>query len=151
MLISYAKGARTWERHVDIEYNDVPVSNYCSLPNQVDEWFKAFHKAAEMTGNSSESRRVIPKEEISYLNALVRGVYAKRDLPAGYKVEHHSFSTDFQLAVRLMKGQLSSRELLNGLPLLKSLSKGDPVTIDHVGGPYNENQDLRKLIQERGL
>ena len=151
MLISYAKGARTWERHVDIEYNDVPVSNYCSLPNQVDEWFKAFHKAAEMTGNSSENRRVIPKEEISYLNALVRGVYAKRDLPVGYKVEHHSFSADFQLAVPLMKGQLSTRELLNGLPLLKSLSKGEAVTIDHVGGPYNENQELRKLIQERGL
>jgi hypothetical protein len=50
-----------------------------------------------------------------------------------------------------MKGQLSTRELLNGLPLVKSLKKGDAVTIDHVGGPYGENKDLRKLIAERGL
>lgn len=151
MLISYAKGARTWERHIDIEYNAVPVSNYCSLPSQIDEWFKAFQKAAEMSGNSSDNRRIVSNEEITYLNALVRGVYAKRDLPAGYKVEHNSFSEDFQLAVPLLKGQLSTRELLNGLPLVKSLNKGDSVTIDHVGGPYGENQDLRKLIQDRGL
>lgn len=151
MLISYAKGARTWERHIDIEYNDVPVSNYCSLPNQIDEWFKAFQKSAEMCGNSSDSRRVVSREETIYLNALVRGVYAKRDLPAGYKVDHNTFSDDFQLAVPLSKGQLSTRELLNGLPLIKPLHKGESVTIDHVGGPYSENQDLRKLIQNRGI
>ena len=151
MLISYAKGARTWERHIDIEYNNVPVSNYCSLPNQIDEWFKAFQKSAEMCGNSSDSRRVVSKEETIYLNALVRGVYAKRDLPAGYKVDHNTFSDDFQLAVPLSKGQLSTRELLNGLPLVKSLQKGDSVTINDVGGPYSENQELRKLILDRGI
>ena len=117
MLISYAKGARTWERHIDIEYNEVPVSNYCSLPHQVDEWFKAFHKAQEMCGNSSESRRIVSKEETTYLDALVRGVYAKRNLPKGYVVDHSNFSQDFQLAVPLKKGQLSTRELLNGLEL----------------------------------
>jgi N-acetylneuraminate synthase len=151
MLISYAKGARTWERHVDIEFNDVPVSNYCSLPHQIDEWFKAFRKSIEMCGNSSESRRIVSKEETFYLNALVRGVYARRDLPAGYIVEHNTFSEDFQFAVPLLKGQLSTRELLNGLPLTKSLKKGDAVTIDHVGGPYGENEDLRKLIKNRGV
>ena len=34
MLISYGKGARTWERHIDIQHEGVPVSNYCSLPEQ---------------------------------------------------------------------------------------------------------------------
>ena len=32
MLIAYAKGARTFERHIDIEADGVPVSPYCSLP-----------------------------------------------------------------------------------------------------------------------
>jgi N-acetylneuraminate synthase len=151
MLISYAKGARTWERHIDIEYNDVPVSNYCSLPLQVDEWFKAFHKAQEMCGNSSESRRIVSKEEIAYLDALVRGVYAKRSLPKGYVVEHSNFSQDFQLAVPLKKGQLSTRELLNGLELKAEVGAGEAVTINHIGGPYGENQELRKIIENRGL
>jgi N-acetylneuraminate synthase len=151
MLISYAKGARTWERHIDIDYNNVPVSNYCSLPHQADEWFKAFQKAQEMCGNSELNRRVITKEETSYLDALVRGVYAKRDLPAGYVVDSRTFSSDFQLAVPLRKGQLSTREVLNGLEFSKPLISGSPVTINDVSGPYAENKDLRALIENRGL
>ena len=84
MLISYALGARTWERHIDIDYNNVPVSNYCSLPHQVDEWFRAYHKAQEMCGNSSYTRRVISRQEVEYLDALVRGVHARRKLHKGY-------------------------------------------------------------------
>jgi len=38
MYISYAKGARTWERHIDIPYpkghEQKEVSNYCSLPHK---------------------------------------------------------------------------------------------------------------------
>ncbi len=151
MHISYALGARTWERHVDIDYQGVPVSNYCSLPHQIDEWFKAFNQSKEMLGNSSEQRRIIPKEEIAYLDALVRGVHAKKDLPAGYVFSSENFSQDFKLAVPLRKGQLSTREVLNGLTLLKDLKANQPVTINDVSGPYNENEQLRKLIENRGL
>jgi N-acetylneuraminate synthase len=151
MLISYAKGARTWERHIDIEFNEVPVSNYCSLPHQVDEWFRAFHKAQEMSGNSSENRRIVTKEEIKYLDALVRGIYAKRDLPAGYVVDSRTFSEDFQLAVPLRKGQLSTREVMNGLEIKGHLLKGAPITISDVSGPYSENRELRNLIENRGI
>jgi N-acetylneuraminate synthase len=84
MLISYGKGVRTWERHIDINYQDVPVSSYCSLPEQCDAWFKAFHKAKEMCGGNATSRRVISRKETEYLDALVRGAYAKYDLPEGY-------------------------------------------------------------------
>jgi N-acetylneuraminate synthase len=151
MFISYAKGARTWERHIDIDFDGVPVSNYCSLPEQVDEWFKSFHKAQEMCGNSSDNRRIVTREEIKYLDALVRGVYAKRDLPAGYVVDSRSFSEDFQLAVPLRKGQLSTREVLNGLEIKIALAKGTPVTINDVSGPYADNKELRLLIENRGL
>jgi len=36
IMIAYAKGARTFERHIDIDMDGVPVSPYCSLPEQVD-------------------------------------------------------------------------------------------------------------------
>jgi N-acetylneuraminate synthase len=117
----------------------------------VDEWFKAFHKAQEMSGNSGENRRIVTKEEIKYLDALVRGVYAKRDLPAGYIVDSRTFSEDFQLAVPLRKGQLSTREVLNGLEIKVNLVKGAPITISDVGGPYSENRELRNLIDNRGI
>ena len=151
MLISYAKGVRTWERHVDIAYNNVPVANYCSLPEQVDEWFKAFHKAQEMSGGSSDSRRVIPIEEVKYLDALVRGVHARRDLEAGYVIDSANFARDFKLAVPLRKGQLSTRELVNGLTLINAVTANKPITIDDISGPYNENEKLRDQIMERGV
>lgn len=151
MHLSYALGARTWERHVDIDHDGVPVSPYCSLPDQVDEWFKAFHKSIEMMGNSENARRIVSKDEIKYLDALVRGVYARRDLPAGYELSSDTFASDFKLAVPLRKGQLSTREILNGLKITKNVSANDPLTINDIDGPYSSQESLRNLILNRGL
>ena len=151
MLISYAKGARTWERHIDIDHDDVPVSSYCSRPEQCDTWFKAFQKAREMCGGISESRRPISRRETDYLDALVRGAYARRDLEPGYVFSKESFEKDFFLAIPLHKGQLSCREVMNGERLMHPIRANDRLTIDHVSGPYNENAALKQLILSRGL
>ncbi|WP_374259967.1 N-acetylneuraminate synthase family protein [Zoogloea sp.] len=151
MLLSYAKGARTWERHIDIEEGGIPVSPYCSLPHQIDEWFKAFHKAVEMCGGTGNSKRVPKKKETEYLDGLVRGVYAKRDLPAGYELQHQNSEDDFYLAIPLQKGQLSCRETMNGMKLTRAVSKDAPLSIDDVDSPYAQNEALRKLIFDRGL
>jgi sialic acid synthase SpsE len=151
MLISYGKGARSWERHIDIEYENVPVSNYCTLPKQADAWFKAFYKAIEMCGGATDSRRVISKKEIEYLDALVRGVYAKRDLEPGYVLTVETFAKDFYLAIPLLKGQLSCREVMNGEKLINPIRANGPLTINHIDGPYSDNSDLRSLILNRGV
>jgi N-acetylneuraminate synthase len=151
MMISYAKGARTWERHVDIDHGGFDVSPYCSLPHQVDTWFKAFHKAKEMCGGVGRSRRVIKRKEIEYLDHLVRGTYAKRDLPAGHVISKESFENDFYLAIPLLKGQLSCREIMNGGKLMKPIDAHAPLTVSSVDGPYNENHSLRDLILNRGI
>jgi sialic acid synthase SpsE len=151
MLISYGKGARSWERHVDIDYEGVSVSSYCSLPEQCDTWFKAFHKAAEMCGGRSRSKRIISKKETEYLDALVRGAYAKRDLETGYVFSKESFERDFYLAIPLRKGQLSCREVMNGERLAAEIKANQPLTIDHINGPYSQNAALKSLILGRGL
>lgn len=151
MLISYAKGARTWERHIDIDHNSVPVSPYCSLPHQIDEWFKAFRKAEEMCGGTGSNRRVISHEETKYLEALVRGVYARRDLEAGYVLDNSAFNRDFYLAIPLQKGQLSCQEVFNGEVLVKPLLADAPLTIDDVEGPYSAIPSLREQLMTRGL
>jgi N-acetylneuraminate synthase len=151
MLISYGKGARTWERHIDINYEGVAVASYCSLPDQCDAWFKAFHKAKEMCGGVGESRRVISRKETEYLDALVRGAYARQDLDAGYMLSKEGFEKDFYLAIPLHKGQLSCREVMNGEKLLKSIKADEQLTIDHIDGPYSENIALKSLILNRGL
>jgi sialic acid synthase SpsE len=147
MLIAYAKGARTFERHIDINTDGVAVSPYCSLPYQVDEWFKAFHKVKEMCGAPGTQKRLPPKKEIEYLDALVRGVYAKEDLPEGHTLSDQ----DVYLAIPLQKGQLSCRELMNGEVLLKPVGKDRAILIDDIDSPYAAIPSLRQTIYNRGL
>lgn len=151
MLISYAKGVRTWERHIDIDYEGVPVSSYCSVPENCDTWFKALKKAAEMCGGRSHAKRTISKKETEYLNALVRGVYAKHDLAPGYVFTKDSLEKDFYLAIPLQKGQLSCREVMNGEKLTAGITANQSLTINHIDGPYAENDSLKTLILNRGL
>lgn len=151
MLVAYAKGARFFERHIDIDSDGITVSSYCSLPHQVDGWFKAFKKAKELCGGSNGERRFIPEREIKYLDALVRGVYARRDLPVGHVLRHETIEDDFYLAVPLQKGQLSCRELLSGEMLSAPLAKDQPFMIDAIGTDYTKNSALRQAIYARGL
>lgn len=147
MLIAYAKGARTFERHIDIKTLDKEVSPYCSLPEQIDTWFKTFHKAREMCGGSSETKRMPPKKETTYLDQLVRGVYVKKDLPA----QHVITDEDVYLAIPLLKGQISCRELMAGEVLLKEIKKDGPIFIDMIDSPYAYNETLKKTMYERGI
>jgi sialic acid synthase SpsE len=147
VMLAYAKGARTFERHIDIEEGGIPVSPYCTLPHQADTWFKAYKKAVEMCGAPGTAKRIPPQKEIAYLDNLVRGVYAKRDLPAG----HVLTPDDYYLAVPLQKGQISCRELMSGEKLLADLKADQMIRIEQIDSPYAENPDLRKLIDNRGL
>ena len=151
MLISYGKGARTWERHIDIDYENVPVSPYCSLPEQCDAWFRANHKAIEMCGGRSQSRRIISKRETEYLNTLVRGVYAKHDVAPGFVFDKNSFEANFYLAVPLRKGQLSCREVMNGEMLCAGIKANEPLTMNHLEGLKINNRQTRELIAQRGF
>ncbi|MGA2337585.1 MAG: N-acetylneuraminate synthase family protein [Terriglobales bacterium] len=147
MLMAYAKGARTFERHVDIQTEGMTVSPYCSLPEQVDTWFKAFHRAKSMCGAPGTQKRLPPQNEIAYLDALVRGVYATRDLPVGHVLQDE----DVYLAVPLQQGQISCRELMRGEVILKAVPKDQPITIDAIDSPYASIPSLKDAIYGRGL
>jgi len=151
MYMSYAKGARTWERHIDIDADGLPVSKYCSLPRQVDTWFKAYHKAREMSGGSADQRRATSRKEVEYLDALVRGIYAKRPLPVGYRLTEENFERDFYLAIPLRKGQLSCREHLSGLLLTQPLSTDSALTLQAIEGAITGGEERRSLILQRGM
>jgi N-acetylneuraminate synthase len=97
------------------------------------------------------ARRNITEKERRYLDELIRGVYARRDIDPGYIFSSETFDQDFYLAIPLHKGQLSCREVINGEKLTTPISKDDQLTIDHIDGPYNENPSLRQLILDRGV
>jgi sialic acid synthase SpsE len=147
IMMAYAKGARTFERHIDIDDGTMKVPAYNSLPEQVDVWFKAFNKAKEMCGAPGTQKRMPPKKEVAYLDKLVRGVYAKRDLQRGTKITDQ----DVYLAVPLLKGQISCRELMKGEVIQNDIKMDRPILIDDIDSPYAGNEELKSLIVNRGL
>lgn len=148
--IALAKGAKTFERHIDINDDGFQVATYSSLPHQIDTWFKAWKKAKEMIGTSGAERKIPLNRETAYLDSYVRGVYAKRDLEVGALLTED----DIYLAIPLQKKQISSRELMLGKyghRLLASCKKDKPITIDELDTPYSDNPELLKNIYDRGL
>src|SRR3989338_4598915 len=147
IIIAYAKGAITFERHIDIDKDNIHVSPYCSLPHQIDTWFKAYHKALAMCGGAAINKRVPPPHEIKYLDELIRGVYAKKNMPEGHVLSEK----DVYLAIPLLKGQISCRELMDGEVLIKPCKKDEPIFIDMIDSHYAYNKQLKNFIYERGI
>ena len=148
--IAHAKGARTFERHVDINDDGFEVAKYSSLPHQIDAWFKSWHKARELCGASGAQRRAPLARETAYLDSYIRGVYAKRDLEKGQVLTED----DIYLSIPLQKGQISCRELMLGKyghHMLGDCKKDAPLTIDVLDTPYAHNAELKKSIYDRGL
>ncbi len=147
LAIAYAKGARTFERHIDIEADGINVSPYCTLPHQADLWFKAFRRVKSMCGHPGTVKRTCSVEEVKYLDGLVRGVYARHDLKQGQMLRDE----DLYLAIPLQKGQLSCREIMRGQMLLADVNEGEPLKVEQVDSPYAYDEELRRLIYERGI
>lgn len=147
MLIAYAKGARTFERHIDIDYKGRIHADHCSTPSDIDRWVKAYEKAKEMCGGSADTKRISSKKEIEYIDTQLRGVYAKKDL----RIDDIINEDDVYLAIPLQRGQISCNELVYGEKLTNSVKKDAPIMIDDIDSPYAENENLKNRIYDRGL
>jgi sialic acid synthase SpsE len=149
VMLAYAKGARTFERHIDIS-DGSEISKYSTLPEQVDAWFKAWQQAKIFCGSSSLERKLPLTAEIAYLDSYIRGIYANRDLAEGESLNEE----DIYLAIPLQKGQISTRELMLGQyghRMTKACAKDQPIMIDAIDSVYAYHDELKKQIYERGI
>lgn len=150
IIAGYAKGASVFERHIDINTEGFNVAPYSSLPEQIDVWFKAWHYAKLICGSSSETRILPIEKETKYLNSYIRGVYASRNIHHGEMLTED----DIYLAIPLLKGQISCRELMLGRwghKVINEVKADQPIMIDSIDSPYAENEAMLKDIYERGI
>lgn len=146
IMMAYAYGARTFERHVDIPNPEKGVSPYCSLPEDVDQWVQAYKRAVLLEGGSTTQRRSIPEKEVVYLDELVRGVYAKKNLQPGARLT----MDDVYFAIPLQKGQISVREFNETEEITGEIAKDAPVCIAKVRANYLTNEK-KEIIRKRGI
>ena len=108
--------------------------------------FKAYNIAKTKCGLPGDEKNEPPRCEIEYLDALVRGVYARRDLEAGETLT----KANTYLAIPLQKGQFSCREIKYN-EILKTRVKADaPVAARNIETNGLDERTL-KMIDDRGL
>ncbi len=82
IMLALAKGARVVEKHVGLPTQKYPNNAYSASPSEIAAWLAAGRDALSMLG---EENRIQPSAgELESLGSLQRGVFAKRDLPAGH-------------------------------------------------------------------
>lgn len=122
IIAARALGAEMFERHIGLETDEIKLNGYSSNPQQLTKWFAAFKKAETLLGYSE---RQAPLEiEISALNSLKRGVFAKKNIKAGQEltVENTYFAfpcgPDQASSAEFKSGQTVTRDFEKDMPIL---------------------------------
>ena len=126
VAVAMAKGARMFERHVGIETPEIKLNAYSSTPDQVDRWLGAYVHARTLCGN--HDGKEINQAETASLEALSRGVYAKRDLEVGEKLNRDKV----YFAMPFVDGQLASGEWTSGIVVKSAVSANKAVQSDQI-------------------
>lgn len=81
IMLALANGATVFEKHVGLPTGSYANNAYSASPAQIAVWLAAGRRALDMLG---PTERYVPTDaEQQGLMALKRGVFARRDLPAG--------------------------------------------------------------------
>ena len=104
--VAVAKGAEIFEKHVGVETDTITLNGYSATPEQVEKWLDAALRTYKMCGVSEERYAPNPKE-MADLAALQRGVYVRKGLTEGQKINMN----DIYLAFPCQPGQVIAKNL----------------------------------------
>ncbi|MFC2038932.1 N-acetylneuraminate synthase family protein [Chloroflexota bacterium] len=104
--IAIGEGSTIFERHVGVATEEINLNAYSSTPEQVRKWLESAGQAFEMCGVSGK-RREFEKEEITSLHDLRRGVFAKRRIQKGERIE----VSNVIFAIPTFEGQITANDM----------------------------------------
>jgi N-acetylneuraminate synthase len=149
--MALAKGARVFEKHVGLPLPDAPLNAYSASPEQIIPWLEAAAEALEAIG-SGGNRYEPTQAEADSLHELRRGVYAKRALKAGERLD----PSEVMLCLPTQPGQLTANDLSKYMDYeaIASIPERGPVMVadlkrtDHRQKVLDIVQRVRALLQE---
>ena len=116
-----AYGAVLFERHIGVATRTLKLNAYSSSPAQLDHWLEAWKMAQTLAGSYE---RCDPQEiETAALRSLGRGLFAKRPLNPGDKLE----PDDVFFAIPLHTGQLESGQFRGGIVVKHAIEHNAPL------------------------
>ncbi|MDA8078181.1 MAG: N-acetylneuraminate synthase family protein [Nitrospiraceae bacterium] len=104
--VAVAKGACIFEKHVGVATDRYVLNAYSASPEQVSRWLQAARETFDMCGVSGRRADISDKERTD-LRGLQRGVFARKDMPRGTRVE----TSNIFLAIPNAEGQLTANDL----------------------------------------
>ena len=127
--VAVAKGAEIFEKHVGVPTDTITLNGYSADPGQVSAWLEAAKRTFILCGTTS-GRYVPAEKEIADLQALRRGVFAKKELSAGQVLTRD----DYYLAFPCREGQLLANSLSKyaSITCTAGIGKDAPLMLDSV-------------------
>jgi N-acetylneuraminate synthase len=144
--IAYAKGARLFERHVGLETDKYKLNAYSSGSVQIAKWIQAYYDVVEACGG--EERAPSYPDEITSLNSLKRGVFAKKEIKKGVALQRENVF----FAMPLLEGQMSSCEWSKNIISNRDYSTNEPISAASVSTKKSEGDIVYSiLLQVKGM
>lgn len=84
--IAIAKGAKVFEKHVGLETEEIKLNAYSAKPQQIKNWLEAAVETYAMCG-TKDGRYISTEKEKNDLQALKRGVFAKKLIKKGERLQ----------------------------------------------------------------
>lgn len=137
-IFAYSQGATVFERHVGVkELNAYSMNEY-----QADQWVGCLLQTNKYIGDTTKH---IKSSEISSINSLMRGVYAKNEIKQGdvIKTENVFF------AMPMNSGQLNSSEFgssKNEIIANKDYKKNEQILLSSISEKPEKVFLIRKYI-----
>ncbi|MBT8342128.1 MAG: N-acetylneuraminate synthase family protein [Desulfatitalea sp.] len=146
--IAMAKGARLFERHVGLETDTYALNAYSSTPDQVSAWMQSAKEAMTMCGVAGDRRPIYDKERTD-LEGLMRGAFAKADIPSGQKIS----TADLFFAIPKLDGQVAANHISKYTDFIARtpIKAGAPILFDAVATEDIRDHVLRTISQVREM
>ncbi len=146
--IAIGKGAALLEKHVGVPTDAHPLNAYSADPQQVARWIESAAGAFAMCGLKG-SRREFSEKELADLRGLKRGVFAKRNIRQGEKI---NLSNCF-LAIPNAEGQLLANDLSKYMEYVAEVDirRTGPVMLEQLRATNLRDKVLNIVRQVRDL